>query len=504
VRALRNRTWQGHEKYYRTKLLSLDTLGKNMQNSENNTDRLFRDRLLNHEVVPNPGVWNNIVNSMEAKNRKKRMIWMLGFASAASLVFAFLAGWYLAVKLPSEKNFQADAIHIKSEVPSRLLNAQTSTQSNSLQAESGSFHSELPSVEDNNNNQNRKLIQYASAIHPDLIAVSVAETSQRESLFVKFLSPLRVLLPSGRKSDTELITMNNAEYFSEADRAIIAQNMNSNKKTSKDEKHAVWAVGVQASPVYRFDVSGNTSKPESDPLLSVGSSNGSSSYVTNVTGGIKVEIITGKRMSVQSGVNYGEISQNSGEVGVSFAGHNWITDRFGIATDKEYAANPNNINSLSNNMILKTQMGLANIEMPQGVALATVNDSKNFAPEVARNFNLEQQAGYLEIPFVVRYKIIDKRFDLLVLGGINTNFLMSNNASLVDNNEVIGNGKTEGLNQLTFSSSVGMGVNYAIFNRFNLSLEPTMKIQLNSMNQQSGFDSRPYSIGIFTGISYQF
>jgi hypothetical protein len=475
-----------------------------MQNSDNNTDKLFRDKLLGHEVVPPPGVWNNIVNSMEAKNRKKRVFWLLSFASAASLLIAFLAGWYLAVKLPDEKNLQANFVPVKSEVPYQPLNSQTSTQSNTLQAESGLLQSESPSVHDKIQIQNSKSVQYSHEVQTDLNAFSDAETSQRESLFVKFLSPLRAFIPSGRKNDHDLIAMNNQEYFSEADRALIAKNMNSNKKTSKDEKHAVWAVGVQASPVYRFNGAGSANIQESDPLFNMGSSEGSSSYVANVTGGVKVEINTGKRLSVQSGVNYGEISQNSGEVGVSFAGHNWITDRFGIATDKEYAANPNNINSLSNNMILKTQIGLANIEMPQGVALATVNDSKNFAPEVARNYNLEQRAGYLEIPFVVRYKIIDKRFDLLVLGGINTNFLMSNNASLVDKNEVIGNGKTEGLNPLTFSSSVGMGVNYSISNRFNLSLEPTMKIQLNSMNQQSGFDSRPYSLGIFTGISYQF
>lgn len=133
-----------------------------------------------------------------------------------------------------------------------------------------------------------------------------------------------------------------------------------------------------------------------------------------------------------------------------------------------------------------------------------MNVTNNYASEVARNYNLKQQAGYLEIPLVVRYKIIDRRMDFLLLGGINTNVLMSNNASLVDNKEIIANGKIEGLNPLTFSSSVGMGISYAISDRFNLSVEPTMKILLNSLNKQSGYDSRPYAVGIFTGISYQF
>jgi len=188
---------------------------------------------------------------------------------------------------------------------------------------------------------------------------------------------------------------------------------------------------------------------------------------------------------------------------VSFVGQNWIKDQFG-SDSKELVSNPTEGNSLSNNMTLKTQMGLVNIAMPEGVGMATVNVNNNYISEVERNYDIKQQAGYLEIPLLLRYKIIDRRLGFLVLGGINTNVLMSNNVSLIDNNQVIANGKIEGLNPLTFSSSVGMGINYAITNRFHFSIEPTMKIQLNSLNKETNYDSRPYAVGIYTGISYQF
>jgi hypothetical protein len=459
-----------------------------MLNNENNTDRLFRDKLLNHEVVPPPGVWDNIVKGMEAENRRKRMIWILGLSSAASLLLAFLAGWYVAVKQPAEKNLQANALQLEtnlhSQVKTQVLSSISSTQNINLQDDNYLFKS-AEKIKSTKNN------------------ASISEKIQHENILIKLLSPLESFFLATEERPAKLIAMN-SDHFSDSDRAIIARNIDHKKEALRIEKHSNWAVGVEASPVYRFQQTPRADNQESDPLLSLGSTDGSSSYVTNITGGIKVELNTSSRLSVQSGVNYGEIAQNPGEVGISFSGHNWVTDQLGTEETKGFISNPNDGNSLSNNMILKTQMGLANLKMPEGVGLATVNVTNNYTSEVARNYNLEQKAGYLEIPLIIRYKIIDRRMDFLLLGGVNTNVLMSNNVTLVDKKEVIANGKIEGLNPLTFSSSVGMGVNYAITDRFNLSIEPTMKIQLNSLNKQSGYDSRPYTVGIFTGISYQF
>jgi hypothetical protein len=142
--------------------------------------------------------------------------------------------------------------------------------------------------------------------------------------------------------------------------------------------------------------------------------------------------------------------------------------------------------------------------MPEGTEVATVNTINKTANEETRNYDLQQHAGYLEIPLIVRYRIIDHRVGLHVLGGVNTNVLMTNNASLVDNKTVVARGKTEGLNTFTFSSSLGLGMSYAISERFNVSVEPTMKFQLNSLNSENYYDARPYTVGIFTGLTYNF
>jgi hypothetical protein len=65
-------------------------------------------------------------------------------------------------------------------------------------------------------------------------------------------------------------------------------------------------------------------------------------------------------------------------------------------------------------------------------------------------------------------------------------------------------GKTEGLNPLMVSSSLGMGMEYNISDKFSLNLEPTFKYYLNPFGEFSGLKSQPYSFGVFSGLSYKF
>ena len=140
---------------------------------------------------------------------------------------------------------------------------------------------------------------------------------------------------------------------------------------------------------------------------------------------------------------------------------------------------------------------------PDGVALASVK-TYSVTSESNQNYNFEQSAGYIEVPLLMHYQLIDKRFGLHLIGGVNTNILVRNNVSLANQNQVIAQSTTEGLRPVVFSSSVGMGLNYGLSERFSLNFEPTLKIKLNSLNTQSGYDAKPYTFGIFSGITYQF
>jgi len=65
-------------------------------------------------------------------------------------------------------------------------------------------------------------------------------------------------------------------------------------------------------------------------------------------------------------------------------------------------------------------------------------------------------------------------------------------------------GETNGLKTINYSSTLGLGLEYNITETISLSLEPAFKYYINSINRSDNINTHPYSIGIFTGLSYIF
>ncbi|MBN1926164.1 MAG: hypothetical protein JW798_10035 [Prolixibacteraceae bacterium] len=469
-------------------------------------DQHFSSKLSNHKVVPPPEIWEGIVAEMDTRKRKKRAIWIIALSSAASLLLAFLAGWYFSENISETENQVAIEMFSNQD---KGVNAQDENKigihKNDADAnppEMVSINELAPDVQqfdnliktsDSKNNKNQN--------HDIRIEASGSEI-KAEKLGV--LKPLKIFLSKTGNHSPQLIAMNTDE-FSDYDRKIIEANLRNMPKEIPRENKGAWLVGLQASPAYRFE-QGSTQTEKADIIYSVNQTGRAPKYITNMTGGVKFEYKTGKRFSIQSGVNYGEIAQSNGNVGVSFLGHNWLNDY--INSDEFYYAGETEKNSVPvpNNAVVATNIGLANIEMPEGTQIELTNrePESNYASEIIQNTEFEQQAGYIEVPLIMTYTILQKRIGLYVLGGINTNFLTSNSVELVNNNEVVGSGKIEGLNPLTFSSSLGMGLNYSLGSHFNLSVEPTMKIMLNSLNSEAIYETRPYTVGIYTALLYRF
>jgi len=65
-------------------------------------------------------------------------------------------------------------------------------------------------------------------------------------------------------------------------------------------------------------------------------------------------------------------------------------------------------------------------------------------------------------------------------------------------------GKTKDMESVAYSGSLGLGLKYGLSKRFYLNVEPRIKYYLNSLNSNSSVSYKPYTIGVYTGLSYQF
>lgn len=117
---------------------------------------------------------------------------------------------------------------------------------------------------------------------------------------------------------------------------------------------------------------------------------------------------------------------------------------------------------------------------------------------------IEQHLDYLELPFNLRYSVIDRTFELQLVGGMSTNFLISNYVTMEGPSGQEEIGYLSNVNTVNLSGNAGLGMIYHVGKRMSLLLEPRFRYFINSVNDSSLPSTRPYSLGLYTGLSYTF
>jgi hypothetical protein len=252
-----------------------------------------------------------------------------------------------------------------------------------------------------------------------------------------------------------------------------------------------WSIGAMASPTYysRFS-SGNNDV--SKQLI------GSEKPLISYSGGVAFTYKVSKRFSVQSGLYYSSLAQEVEGI-----------NSFGGFRQYVYTKGNRNFEVLTASGTVYTTNGDVFLRAEGPVERIATNYTNDvFDPKKANlqylNNSLRQNFSYLELPVVLRYKLIDKTIDFNLIGGLSYNMLVNNSVYTMIDGAKYQVGKTEGLNPISLSSSIGMGMEYSVSNNLSLNLEPTFRYYMNPFNQTTGSKVHPYSFGIFSGLSYKF
>lgn len=123
---------------------------------------------------------------------------------------------------------------------------------------------------------------------------------------------------------------------------------------------------------------------------------------------------------------------------------------------------------------------------------------------VADNASIFQEYGYLELPVELIYTLKSKgSFSVGVVSGFSALFLNKNNVELRSPQFNVGIGQANNLNSFNMSANLGIHLDYQIYKRWSLNLNPMVKVHLNTFSENThGF--RPYFLGVYTGIKYKF
>lgn len=437
-----------------------------------NIDIVFRNGLKDFEVLPPPEVWDHI--QPRVKNKQKPVVYLSAAAMVAVLVTISVFAYRLSKEASSVSENDVMALNEFTTVPSKVLSTVTAVALNTGKA------APLIKVSDSQKSVIRDApVNINEPVEVNSATTDVAyiqETNKFKSNISKPIEELALASLKTEKRSVFTIEEPVKEYVPEV------AGLTSTER---------WSIAAMASPTYysRF----NTGNDELSKEMME-----SEQPVISYSGGVAFTYRVNKRLSIQSGLYYSSLGQDLNGIN-SFAGFQKYDYTKG---DHNFAVLTTSGTIYTNN----SDVFLSANGMGDQVLTSYTNDV--FDPEKASlqylNNSMRQTFSYLELPVVLRYKVVDKVIDVNLIGGISYNFLVQNSVYSISSSGKFPIGKTEGLNPVSLSSSIGLGMEYKISHSFSLNLEPTFRYYLNPFSESVVSNFHPYSFGIFSGISYKF
>jgi hypothetical protein len=440
-----------------------------MNEKEANIDLLFRNGLKDFEVLPPPGVWDNVHSAV--KNKSQPLIFLRVAAVVAVLLsLSFLTyRWSRDLSVGSSGSVIAFNVPVSSPVISNpVVNPQYLQEKkyNSVK------NSSDVSIETDNQISIPEVIETPSA--PDEI-MNIQETRTLSLLKNETINGVFLTALNKSKESSLKIKYSDLQYYPES-------------ITPKPENR--WSIAALASPTYYSSFTSG-SDSYSKQL------NASEQPLVSYSAGVALSYKINKRVSIQSGLYYSSLGQTVDGIN-SFGGFQKYNNSKGAP-----------------NFEVPTTSGTVYISNPDVYLSSDITDrvltaytSDVFDPKKANlqpiSNSLDQNFSYLELPVVMRYKIVDKTIGINLIGGLSYNMLVNNSVYTTIDGNRYSIGKTEGLNPLTLSSSLGMGMEYNFSKKLSLNFEPTFRYFLNPFSVTTGSYNHPYSFGIFSGVSYKF
>ena len=247
------------------------------------------------------------------------------------------------------------------------------------------------------------------------------------------------------------------------------------KVADEKEKWSKWAVNSFVSPIF-FNSFANGSSISDEFASNEKTFNNSTSY------GVGVSYNVNKRLSVKTGVSNLNLDYDTENIAF-----------YSSFEDQSKISNTNiERNSNGKYLVLKHEKDISKSVIENQMIPSNQNSGK-----------LNQKTQYVEVPLELSYAILNKKIGVAIKGGMSTLFLTENVISISGNDGNIQIGKASNLNNVHFSSNVGLGLSYNFMKNFQVNVEPTLKYQINTFNKNAE-DFSPYVIGVNTGISYKF
>ena len=467
-----------------------------------NIDRLFQEQLRDFEATPDNQVWLNI--EAELKKDKKRKVIPL-WLRYSGIAAAFLLGLFI---LNTNQMFNS-----KKENPI-VLNSKNSSNKKQINPQNGSKKVQIAGNSKENSKHKKEIIitNFSKPVVKDEKEIKPHNSSNALGVNKKNQNNADVFLPKDNLSinQPELKSDNNRTLNPEKNGVENSNSLASTPNQTLEKKNLKENEESQKQPSINPESPNELEeilKAKSAQKKAVASNSKNKWQITPNVAPVYLNANSGGSPIDEQLSDYEKKSDNSLSfgLGLRYAVNNKLAIRTGV--------NKVVLGYNTNNVLYSTGLtanNLKNIQYPSDnvvklVDQANYSSSPTFEKEIQKTNTgtLNQKMGYFELPMEVSYAVLDKKFGINLIGGFSTLFLNENTISLVSPQSNIELGQAKNLNQVHFSTNVGLGFKYQILKSFQINLEPMVKYQLNTFSNNSG-DFKPLFIGLYSGISYGF
>jgi hypothetical protein len=476
-------------------------------------DRSFRKSLKQYQEKAPEGVWNGIRDMLNQDRRKARIVWIGRVAAAAAFILAAGSIWILFQRTPdSELGRVQESITEQQGTPG-LDEDSTPVEARETPQAEQEF---LLVPEEDAQIEEQENLQAAAEDTPgeeQEILQALAQAAEETPLKEEEIP--RVLADDAREAGIpqeiqgryiySLPTGGSEPGYTLAVKAPVRSSDESTGGIDVFEEfgdegyseYNKWAVGGLVSPIYSYrTLDASVQSPTANQYY-----NGIENGIVSYSGGVNLNYSPLKRLSVQSGLYYSRL-------GLS------IPNTYLTTINQEVASIDFSLNQLAmTNSSGQIELGHRKDDAFLATNMPTQEQPVDAGPDWSdrekakrevKEGELLQHFKYLEIPLILRYRLVDKRVGLNLLGGLSTNFLVGNSVYFKEGGSREYLGTTEDIKLINYSSIVGVGFQYSISRNLHINMEPTFRYYLNSINTATGIGSHPYSLGFFTGLSYSF
>lgn len=467
-----------------------------------NIDKLYQEAFKNFEASPSPQVWENIQARLKEEKSERKVIplWIRVGGVAAVLALLLTVGnsvfnpfsispTQTTISTEDVEQIEQKIEEPKSAAPTQIVSTDNADKTGENQTSDSMVEGSF-SKDEVIKSKTKSTISNKSS--ETTIASQIKESSKlptKKDELVKTDTDKNFVETDNHLPEkveeavaTEIIDKveeNEIEIINDKPSILDAIAEQDKIKSGKEELNGLehrWSVKPNIAPVYYSSI-GSGSSIDPDFV------NNPQSGDVNMSYGVQVSYALNNRLSIRTGLNNVDLSYSTSDLVIATGpvskGLKGV--EYGA---KEVVVTAINRKSLQNGT---SSNGFGELNLK-----STDADAR-----------LVQSINYFEVPVELQYAILNKKFGLNLIGGVSTMFLGSNEISAKSNNYSSILGEANNLSSVSFSTNIGLGIDYKLSRRFVFNLEPMFKYQLNPYSDSS-VDFKPYYIGVYSGLSFKF